>query len=67
LLGILVLLLVTSGLAIGCSNSTAPAASAPAAPSTPSTPGTPNGIQQVTITATSGSITQSTTIALTVQ
>jgi hypothetical protein len=70
LLGVLVLLLVTSGLAIGCSSSMTPAASAPAAPTTPTTPttpGTPNGVQQVTITATSGSITQSTTIALTVQ
>jgi hypothetical protein len=70
LLGVLVLLLVTSGLAIGCSSSMTPAAAAPAAPAAPTapaTPGTPNGVQQVTITATSGSITQSTMIALTVQ
>jgi hypothetical protein len=70
LLGLFALLLVTSGLAIGCSSSMTPAAAAPAAPTAPTapaTPGTPNGVQQVTITATSGSITQSTTIALTVQ
>jgi hypothetical protein len=70
LLGVLVLLLVTSGLAIGCSSSMTPAAAAPAAPTAPTapaTPGTPNGVQQVTITATSGNITQSTMIALTVQ
>jgi hypothetical protein len=68
LLGLFMLLLVTSGLAIGCSSSmngaTPPAASTPVPPSTP---GTPSGVQQVTITATSGSLTQNTTIALTVQ
>jgi hypothetical protein len=67
LLGLFALLLVTSGLAIGCSSYMAPAASAPAAPAAPATPGTPNGVQQVTITATSGNIIQSTAIALTVK
>jgi hypothetical protein len=70
LLGLFLLLLVTSGLAIGCSSASNPAASTPAAPTAPTapaTPGTPSGLQQVTITATSGSLTQNTTIALTVQ
>jgi hypothetical protein len=69
LLGLLMLLLATSGLAIGCSSSAMPATSGTAAPTptAPATPGTPSGVQQVTITATSGSTTQTTTIALTVQ
>jgi hypothetical protein len=67
LLGLFVLLLVVSGLAIGCSSAMTPAASAPVAPTAPATPGTPAGIQMVTLTATSGSLTQNTTIALTVQ
>jgi len=70
LLGLLMLLLATTGLAVGCSSSAMPATSgtaAPTAPTPPATPGTPSGVQQVTITATSGSTTQTTTIALTVQ
>ncbi|WP_158792498.1 TIGR03118 family protein [Granulicella sp. L60] len=68
LLGLFMLLLVTSGLAIGCSSSMNGAASpAASTPAPTSTPGTPSGVQQVTITATSGSLTQNTTIALTVQ
>jgi hypothetical protein len=66
LLGLLILLVVSAGAAVGCSSSM-PMASAVSTPSTPSTPGTPAGVQTVTITATSGSITQNTTIALTVQ
>jgi hypothetical protein len=70
LFGLFVLLLVSTGLVVGCSSSMMPAASpvmSPAPPSTPSMPGTPAGVQMVTVTATSGSITQNTTIALTVQ
>jgi hypothetical protein len=71
LLGLFVLLLVSTGLVVGCSSSTmsaaAPVMSPTAPPSTPTTPGTPAGVQMVTVTATSGSITQNTTIALTVQ
>jgi hypothetical protein len=71
LLGLFALLLVSTGLVVGCSNSMNPAASpvatAPTTPTTPTTPGTPAGIQMVTITATSGNITQNTTVALTVQ
>jgi hypothetical protein len=73
LLGLFLLLLVTSGLAVGCSSSMnaastpMPTTPAPTTPTTPSTPGTPAGVQQVTITATSGNVTQNTTIALTVQ
>jgi uncharacterized protein (TIGR03118 family) len=71
LLGLIALLLVSTGLVVGCSNSmnptASPVASAPPAPTTPPTPGTPAGLQMVTVTATSGNITQNTTIALTVQ
>ncbi|WP_433973452.1 TIGR03118 family protein [Tunturiibacter lichenicola] len=71
LLGLVALLLVSTGMVIGCSSSMNPAASpvasAPTTPTTPTTPGTPAGVQMVTITATSGSITQNTIIALTVQ
>jgi hypothetical protein len=71
LLGLFVLLLVSTGLVVGCSSSMPTASAvmspAPAPPTTPSMPGTPSGVQMVTITATSGSITQNTTIALTVQ
>jgi hypothetical protein len=64
LLGLVVLLLASSGLAVGCSNSMSPASPAS---SSPTVPVTPAGVQNVTITATSGNITQNTTIALTVQ
>jgi hypothetical protein len=70
LLGLFVLLLVSTGLVVGCSSSMtpmAPVATAPTAPTTPTVPGTPSGVQMVTVTATSGAITQNTTIALTVQ
>ena len=50
------IMLATLGLIAGCS-SNSPAA----------TPPTPTGTSQVTVTATSGAITQSTTIAVTVQ
>jgi hypothetical protein len=65
LLGLLVLLVVSTGLVAGCSSSMSPAAAT--APSTPTVPGTPAGVQMVTVTATSGSITQTTAIAVTVQ
>jgi hypothetical protein len=67
LLGLALLLLASTGLAIGCSSSANPSTSTAAAPTTPSVPGTPTGAQMVTIKATSGSLTQTTTIALTVQ
>jgi hypothetical protein len=68
LLSLFALLVISTGVVVGCSGSSTPApvASTPA-PTTPSTPGTPAGLQMVTITATSGSLTQNTTIALTVQ
>ncbi len=49
--------LLSVGLITGCSSYSAPM----------TTPGTPAGQSQVTITATSGAITQSTVVALTVQ
>jgi hypothetical protein len=68
LLGIAVLFFASTGLVIGCSSSMNTAAMPVASPpTTPTTPGTPTGVQNVMITATSGSITQNTTIALTVQ
>jgi hypothetical protein len=68
LLGLVVLLLASTGLAVGCSGSMNSAASPVApAPTAPSAPGTPAGIQMVTVTATSGTLTQNTTITLTVQ
>ena len=63
LLGIIVLLLATTGLVIGCSSS----GSMTMTPPVTSSPAAPAGAQMVTITATSGSITQTTTIAVTVQ
>jgi hypothetical protein len=69
-LGLFLLLLVSTGLVVGCSSSMTPMPSpvmSPAAPTTPTTPATPSGTQTVTMTATSGSITQTTTIAVTVQ
>lgn len=73
LLSLFALLVISAGVVVGCSSSANPGATpvastpAPTAPTTPSTPGTPAGLQMVTITATSGSLTQNTTIALTVQ
>jgi hypothetical protein len=73
LLSLFTLLVISSGVVVGCSSAanpaTAPVASTPAptAPTTPAAPGTPAGLQMVTITATSGGLTQNTTIALTVQ
>jgi hypothetical protein len=72
LLSLFALLLLSTGVVVGCSSASNPAATpvasapAPTAP-TPAAPGTPSGLQMVTITATSGSLTQNTTIALTVQ
>jgi hypothetical protein len=68
LLSLFALLVISTGVVVGCSGSSnpAPVASTPA-PTTPAAPGTPAGLQMVTITATSGSLTQNTTIALTVQ
>jgi hypothetical protein len=65
LLGLAVFLLASTGLVVGCSNSMNPAAMPVTPP--PSAPGTPAGMQMVTITAAAGSLTQNTTIALTVQ
>jgi hypothetical protein len=61
LLGVFVLLIGTAVLVVGCSSSSSSSSSTP-----PATP-TPTGMQQVTITATSGSIKQTATIGLTVQ
>lgn len=69
-LGLLVLLVAASGLAMGCSGSSMSMTQAPNVPSTPAPtqPSTPTaGMQQVVITATSGSITKTATIQLTVQ
>jgi apolipoprotein N-acyltransferase len=55
ILGVFVLFLATAGLVAGCSSS-----------NSMSTP-TPTGMQQVTIKATSGNVTQTATINLTVQ
>jgi hypothetical protein len=68
ILGLALLLLASTGLAVGCSSSmnAAPSTAAPA-PTMPSAPVTPSGLQMVTVTATSGALTQTTTIALTVQ
>lgn len=60
ILGVLILFLTTSGLVVGCSSNSH---SSPTSTSTP----TPTGMQQVMITAMSGSITQTATINLTVQ
>ena len=69
LFGLIVLLLASTGLVVGCNSYMAPTSStsAPTTPTTPTTPGTPTGVQMVTVTATSGAISQQTTIALTVQ
>jgi hypothetical protein len=52
LLEAVTLLVISAGLVVGCGSST---------------PGTPPGTSNVTITATSGSIMQTSTVALTVQ
>jgi hypothetical protein len=67
LLGLVVLLLASTGLVVGCSSSMAAPPTMTSAPTSPTSPGTPNGVQMVTITATSGTLMQNTTIALTVQ
>jgi hypothetical protein len=71
LLSLSAFVLLSVGVIAGCSNSMTPASAtmtpAPTAPTTPTTPGTPTGQSQVTITATAGTITQSTVVALTVQ
>jgi apolipoprotein N-acyltransferase len=53
ILGVLVVLLASAGLIVGCGSSGMAA--------------TPTGTSNVTISATSGSITQNTVVALTVQ
>jgi apolipoprotein N-acyltransferase len=64
-LGVSVLFLTIAGLVVGCSSSNSPSSNSPSSTST-STP-TPTGQQQVTIKATSGNVTQTATINLTVQ
>ncbi len=60
--------LLSIGIIAGCSSSMTPAAAMPPPTNpTPTNPGTPTGQSQVTITATAGSVTQSTVVALTVQ
>ena len=63
ILGVFMLFVTTAGLVAGCSSSTSPSSSSSTPPPTP----TPTGMQQVTIKATSGNITQTATINLTVQ
>lgn len=60
LLGVLFLLIASTGVVVGCSSYMAP--------STQNNQGTPPGtMSRITISATSGSITQSTTVSLNVQ
>jgi hypothetical protein len=67
LLGVMIVFLAVGGLLLGCSNYTAPTpAPVTPAPVTP-TPVTPAGLSTVVITATSGAISQTTSVALTVQ
>jgi hypothetical protein len=62
------LLFGTTGLVLGCSGSYSPATPPTSTPTpTPAPTGTPAGVTQVTITATSGAITRSSVLALTVQ
>jgi uncharacterized protein (TIGR03118 family) len=61
-LGVSVLFLTIAGLVVGCSSSNSPSSTS----TSTSTP-TPTGQQQVTIKATSGNVTQTATINLTVQ
>ncbi len=66
----LALLLVMAGLApVGCGGggNSAVAPSSPSSPSSPQTPGTPAGNYTVTVTATAGSTTHTTTLTLIVQ
>lgn len=60
ILGAFVLFLTIAGLVTGCSSSNSPS-------STPTSTPTPTGMQQVTIKASSGNITQTATINLSVQ
>jgi uncharacterized protein (TIGR03118 family) len=64
ILGVSVLSLTIAGLVVGCSSSNSPSSTSTS--TSTSTP-TPTGLQQVTIKATSGSVTQTATINLTVQ
>ncbi|MEO6804173.1 MAG: TIGR03118 family protein [Granulicella sp.] len=61
LLGVMVVFLAVGGLLLGCSNYMAPT------PAPTPTPTTPAGLSTVVITATSGAISQQTSVALTVQ
>jgi uncharacterized protein (TIGR03118 family) len=63
LLGFAAIFFATAGMLVGCSNYTAPATPVMAAP----TPVTPAGQSTVVITATAGTVTQTTSLALTVQ
>jgi hypothetical protein len=69
LLGLMVLLLASAGMVVGCSSgmTTMPASMAPATPTAPTTPATPAAMSQITVTATSGSIKQNTMVTLNVQ
>ncbi|WP_213807481.1 TIGR03118 family protein [Granulicella sp. dw_53] len=59
LLGLAIFLIASTGFVLGCGGSSNP--------TTPSTPGTPTGQSKITIAATSGAITQQTSLTLTVQ
>jgi uncharacterized protein (TIGR03118 family) len=59
-LGVFVFSLTIAGLVVGCSSSNSPS-------STSTSTSTPTGLQQVTIKASSGNVTQTATINLTVQ
>jgi uncharacterized protein (TIGR03118 family) len=63
-LGVSVLFLAIAGLVVGCSSSNSPSSTSTS--TSTSTP-TPTGMQQVTIKATSGNVTQTATINLTIQ
>ena len=63
LLGVLILLVASTGFLIGCLSGNNPSVTN----GTLVAPGTPTGTTTVTITATSGSISQTATVALTVQ
>jgi uncharacterized protein (TIGR03118 family) len=65
ILGACILFLTTMGFVAGCSSSSTPASPSSSTPPPPTS--TPTGMQQVTITATSGSITQTATVNLTIQ
>jgi uncharacterized protein (TIGR03118 family) len=63
LLGVLILLVASTGFLVGCLGGNNPSVTN----GTLVAPGTPSGTSTVTITATSGSISQTATVALTVQ